>query len=292
MTHVLGRGCRRVRRLIGMTPDSSKVLVLFVGFDRTRYARAHAAINTLVGEFARGQATLVRIDNAQESLAARETGPYEFTIGGDNTSWEFSGWQRGLDFAIARGIAFDHAVFVNDAFLNGERDRFGLSQIRAFVNAHTICRAQRGLLGKIDRAHLSAEIDGLDTSQWIRSCAFAMDRTTATSMPLAAIDPRGSARFLTEEYTGRILRAEAPVSPSFDAFLTDWISRRWRGGQTIGASNWPFIRLKVIAILNERLLTARLFARGTPVWACGRVVLTTGASQLTRLPDARISSAP
>jgi hypothetical protein len=294
MTHVLGRGCRRVRRLIGMTPDSSKVLVLFVGFDRTRYARAHAAITTLVGEFARGQATLVRIDNAQESLAARETGPYEFTIGGDNTSWEFSGWQRGLDFAIARGIAFDHAVFVNDAFLNGERGQepFGLVEIRALLNPHTLAQLQTGLLGRIDFNRFPVVIDGLDAGHWVRSCAFAMDRSTAEGIRLAAVDRADADRFLPREFSNALLLPDAPVNREFAEFLTRWISMRWRRAQQVDASNWPFIRGKLTAILNERLLTARLRANGVPIWGGGPVALDSGACTLTRLPDARISSAP
>lgn len=294
MAHVLGRGCRRFRRLAGMTPDSSRVLVLFVGFDRIRYARAHAAITSLVGEFAPGQATLVRIDNAHESLDPRETGPNEFAIGGDNASWEFSGWQRGLDFAIARGIAFDHVVFVNDAFLNGELgpEPFGLLEIRELLNPYTLAQLQTGLLGRVDLNRFPVVIDGLDAGRWVRSCAFAMDRSTAEGIRLVAVDPAGAERFLPRDFSKELLLPDAPVNREFADFLVRWISTRWRRAQQVDASNWPFIRGKLTAILNERLLTARLRAKGVPICEGGPVALGTGAPMLTRLPDARISSAP
>src|SRR5277367_4794680 len=65
-----------------------------------------------------GRKTIVLIDNSAPGGFSEQLGENEFSIGGDNTYLEFSGWQHGLEFVRQRGLSGDVCLFANDTFLN------------------------------------------------------------------------------------------------------------------------------------------------------------------------------
>src|SRR5258707_13256708 len=94
-----------------------RVLVLFVRHGGERYS---TALDELTRLYERRAPRLTRstivIDNALPAELSKELGPDSRLIGGDNTWWEFSGWQRAIDQLGSEVKKYDVVQFVSFAF--------------------------------------------------------------------------------------------------------------------------------------------------------------------------------
>lgn len=254
------------------------ILYLYAEIDRYPYSRAVA--EEIWHEFPSGSATFLAINNFAAGDATTQFAADGFDISGDNTEWDFSGWQRGVDWAQSRGIHFDVVIFINDAFLresSAGKDRW---HFRSMFNPITLSKLGYGVVGHVSAVHEIHRLIDFECSHWIRTNAFAASSRLVMGSSLVTVTRHNSAHWLPSEWTGDVLLPLAPVNGAFRKMLNEWLGVKWERAGPINHSNWPFFRQKALAIINERLLSARWAATGARFFEKGRVQLTSGASPL------------
>ena len=93
-------------------------------------------------------------------------------IGGDNSSWEFSGFDRALNFLGADVWSYDFVHFATSAFNTlyvAYLERFEPSLLEVLAN-RAVC------VGHIDCYNEPVEVRGYHAQHWIRSCFFIFRR--------------------------------------------------------------------------------------------------------------------
>jgi hypothetical protein len=264
-------------RLRFRPPPARQYLLLYLYAEQDRYPHSRRAWMQIVGEFPRAQRTAIAIDNWARQPYERRLANGLIELSGDNRAWEFSGWQRGLDWAREQGIEHDMVVCVNDAFLNQAPEGYDVEYFRALLNPRTLAEVHRGAIGVTGAGIGPQTLLGHHIRWWIRTNAFAVDAAVLARVPFAAIDESNVDEWLARRWEGRILAPTAPAGESTEAALTLYFSTMYRHAAPIDESTWPTFRPKAMAVLNQSLLTARLAEAGARMYAPGPLSVRTGA---------------
>jgi hypothetical protein len=207
---------------------------------------------------------IVIIDNKsagrQYELLDRDTA----IIGGDNSDWEFSGWQKALHLLEEkiRGN-YDPIVFVNDSFMN-----YG----GCFLEERTYAELEEShksgaLTGVVDKSDLDMRVSGYDVGSWIRSNAFIMPVDLAYSVqPLNHINEGNIDLYIGRECGGEYFAKNADVSKDLREHMIQWLEKHWHKRFSI-KSNRGLFRQKAKAMLNEKIMTAKVRSLKRPI--CG-----------------------
>jgi len=241
-----------------MLLNKKKLAVLYVYADSQRYPKAHWCLHRLVKRLRGFEITLVRIDNFDEQKQARQEDHNVYDIAGDNRYWEFSGWKKGLAFLEAKHIEPDLIIFVNDAFLNFSKRGQDYRYYKSRISTLTLRRLKDSVLGFIDSYNEFDMLLGYDVSSWIRTNLFVVPYGVARQLGFPLIADEVIREMLPETYSGKIFKENHHINPTLKRFLEFWITEDWHLGRPVNRENWAFLRAKLIAILNERLLTAKL----------------------------------
>ncbi|SDR24262.1 hypothetical protein SAMN05443245_3855 [Paraburkholderia fungorum] len=178
-------------------------------------------------------------------------------IEGDNSRWEFSGWDAGMHHA-GGGDDRDVYIFCNDTFCFN-RD-WSAAESARFVKAFR-------KLARIDGPALSGEfnsfdkrftLNGVQLSGWVSTYLFGMSGTLLKTMGsrLTVPDDVLNQLFLTIQ-DQKIVWGE-DIDPILSAHISRWMFPKDAGAgwyKSSGASDELKIN-KVRAILNEKYLTA------------------------------------
>jgi hypothetical protein len=211
-----------------------------------------------------GRKSFVYIDNSIPNQAPRLLGENEFALGGDNTYLEFSGWQKGLQFARERDLVGDVCLFANDTFM--KQSVFH----RRLVNAAALrCSIKYdAMLGKRMVAPVAGEIFGNQLIPYIRTHLFMLPgRVLERLSSVVSLDSRSIDQLFLGKYDPAIplFRADAPVSISIRDFVTSHLHSSWYRKMPYTAEHFDELRAKAISILNAFLLSIRVYQRGYPL---------------------------
>jgi len=259
------------------TSRAPRGLILFVEWDCNRSARVRKELDAFMARCAAVEWTLVRIDNADPDLAWSEVGSAAgraYRVGGDNSSGEFSGWDKGYAQARERlGDDADVVVIVNDALLNSKP----VEQIAAIDNEvlEYLVRWD-GVAGWLDN-YCDVSPEPLDilatpmmlfghTSRWWFCTTFLVVSAGVWRRvsPLAQAPDEEVLYF--EAYDGRAFRADCGLNEMYQRFLLMHQSQVWRTRYALTAATYPLFKSKTRMILNEHLLGCRLAETGaTPI---------------------------
>ena len=235
-----------------------KLAILYVYADRKKYPNTFDYLKKLIKRIHNFEHTIVKIDNFNEHKEVHKAGPNTYDIGGDNRFWEFSAWQKGLDFLRDRHINPDFIIFANDSFLNHEKRGKDYKYYKLRINSITLNRLNNSVLGYVDRRKESQTLLGHDVSSWVRTNMFVMPYKVAEQLELPLLGDRIINEILPTGYTKRIFKETDHLNLKLRIFLENWIVREWHQAATPTAENWDFLRSKLVSILNERMLTARI----------------------------------
>lgn len=238
-----------------------RVLTLLV---RHGTAKHSAAIEDLSGLFASqlplANWDLVVIDNTLPEGYEQQLGPDRSLIGGSNTHWEFSSWDSGVAHVGSRLGDYDllnlaTAAFrkLNPYYLN----RIDSEILRlAFFNRTEDWLAGRYVIGHIDYYNDVVAILGTPSQAWLRS-AFLLLPTAELQTLGSLVSVRDEAVLFSGEPASPF-REDAPLSANFQKYLLESLTRNG----ALASEMLPKFQSKVMQLLNEHLLTARLRAQG------------------------------
>lgn len=248
-------------------------LILFLTYETEKVPEVREELIAFMRRCGGVDWTLVQIDNRAPETPWTKTGENEFhafIVGGDNSSQEFSGWDRGWQEAQRHlETAFDIVVLVNDALKNSK----DCSQLRAADQRLMRCLLRwPAVAGWIDTyARVSPEaidtlfhpmrLRGMPSRRWVCTTFVIFSRAVFEAvLPLVRVTEADGLYF--PEYQGEAFTPDCGLNPAYQQFLIQHQTRVWRRCYTLDAETYGLFREKTRMILHEGLLGARLAKTG------------------------------
>ena len=265
-----------------------RVLTILARFGTATYPGAEEQINEI---FRRQMPTIERsvvvVDNALPREFS-EPGERRVVIGGDNTSREFSAFDRALDYVGAEISQYDLVHFATSAFNQLYTDylaRFDTALLSA-VATRPAC------VGHIDCYNEPVEILGFQSQHWIRTCFFFLPPTEVRLLGTLTTVRKPEVFFSATP--GAPFRTDAPLSEKYREYITSWLSGRdigqgvaWHSSFALSEDTRLSFEGKAVAIMNEQLLGVRLRAMG-----CQLIDVTWLSTMLGRGPASSLQWRP
>jgi hypothetical protein len=240
-----------------------RVLTILARFGTERYPHAEEEIRAIFERQMPGvDRSVIVVDNAlAREIVVRE--PHRTLIGGDNSSFEFSAFDRGLEFVGRELSSYDLVHFATSAFNTlyvAYLDRFDGALLDALAG-------RSACVGHIDCYNEPVEILLFRSQHWIRSCFFLLP-PTEVKMLGSFVSIAEPSRF----FSGRAdapFAENAPVSENYRRYITDWLTGgdigqgvTWHSTFGLSPETLPAFERKALCIMNEQLLAIRLRAAG------------------------------
>jgi hypothetical protein len=250
--------------------DITVLYLLYPTGDSYRREKPIRALHKIAARLP-GPKTFIYIDNSVPGPAARQVGENEFAIGGDNTYLEFSGWQRGLDFARGRGLLGGACLFANDQFLHQSILH------RRLVNSAALECVLRydALVGQRKFPPVTGQILGNPLIPYVRTHLFLVSSRVLDKLgSLLSLDQRAIHQLLLDNYDPAVplFRSGAPISKSIRDWITSHLHSSWYRKKPYTAEHFDALRAKAISILNALLLSVRVHQMGYPLVPYSKVL--------------------
>lgn len=238
--------------------------VIFVEYDRIKCGGSDNAFNALqsyLSNIKDCRITYLRVNNRKEGSNLKKGRNNIYTIGGDNTYQEFSGWQKGVKTVNSLKSNHDLVLFVNDMFLKP-----GECFLKDYANTSLLKKSlsEKMIIGRIDSTGQHYEAYGHDVSKWVCTNCFLVPMEAIVQIRNIVSIRENLEDFLPETFPGfqkaatSFFKENAPLNHTYQAWIIEWLTKRWHSKFEINSQTWGLFRTKVRNILNESLLTARL----------------------------------
>jgi hypothetical protein len=234
---------------------------------------------------------LTRLDRSRAVIVANSATAFQHlenvpkppaldVVRGSNTAAEFSAYSEGLDrLRSQRGGLPEAVLIVNDRALSyGDRYTGVLSpRTLEVVCAYSI------ISGSIESYHRVVALKGAPLTTWCRTNFLLASRETWQRVsPLVAI---GSAEFdehVPRDFPGATWTPADWLGDEYAHNVVTWLTSpgHWYRAGPFSPDNWPAMRLKMLATLNEHLLSLRAHQQGASL---------VGYKQLVQLSQLGIS---
>jgi hypothetical protein len=202
------------------------------------------------------------VDNSLPSAFVEHAGQ-RTVIGGDNSVFEFSGFDKALAFAGSAIHYYDLIHFATSAFDTlyvAYLERFTPVVLGALLGRRVCC-------GHIDCYNQPVEALGFRMQHWVRSCFFFLP--PAEAMSLRGFVSLSDSSQLLSGHPEEPFLAEAPLDATYRRYITDWLTGRdigqgvqWHSSFGLSRATLPTFSRKALCIVNEQVLSARLEAHG------------------------------
>lgn len=240
-------------------PPTPSLLAILAAYGTPDAAFIKHIHGILAGLGVTSRLLIVRNDLSQPAASA--AGSATAAIPGDNAQFEFSAWQAGITSEAARAFNPDVFLLMTTAFLNA-----GPSSMPV-LSPDVIRRlcAGKGMAGRVRKLPCRVPWQNTDLQSYTQTHLVLLHRDTISALgsvvsvksPDAFINPR----FSSQPFTDNDIWARG-----FDDYIFYMLTQRWHGhGMPFTEANYPFFRRKVLSILNELTLTARVRALGHPI---------------------------
>jgi len=210
------------------------------------------------------------IDNSGE--AAPCDLPNTAVIAGDNSTREFSGWQKGIDFLSDKAID-DNTIFClcNDTFAR----HYGTKFLDWFDQKEVQEALNRGLaVGHVDHTREEFELFGWKTRKWIRTNIFFL-RYAELKKILPIVFPIDEKEIFADEGDS-LFKENRLLSPNLRAYLDHWLvmgpevpgesKERWYMSARLSNENREIYVMKAKSLLIEFSISARLLKEGIEIF--------------------------
>ena len=201
------------------------------------------------------------IKNEDESLPLRRINQTVYEIGGDNSAFEFSGMQKGLQSKLAHSFDPDVCLFVNDSFaINGF---FSIPCINdEIIQMIHKCNV---FGGHICHLYTDSEYKGLELNPYIQTHFFIMTREIITRLA-SIVTEYESEKFINPYKEDSIFTDHEIWTQSLKRFMQIYLTQRWHGkGKKWSPETASFFKRKTLCVFNEVLLSARVKKLGYPI---------------------------
>lgn len=241
-----------------------KLVMLFLQYDQNKYPGTFFHVLNYLKIVQGVEFEFVVIDNKQTDVPPHILNTMgrvrTHYISGDNSEWEFSGWQKGVEYLDQHDIQYDALLFCNDSCLMPPGR--GLWQI---LNINTISQActndvMIGLYPVCTRFY--NELNGVDVSGWIRSHCFLVSKKIINGLrTVVSFKKPFLNRCIAEQVSFPYFKPTAPMNASLKRFVVLCLEKYWHQRFQID-TNWELFRMKTLAFFNEYMLTARVRMMG------------------------------
>jgi hypothetical protein len=274
-------------QLLTLAPPASRpslrVLTILARFGSEQYAGAEVEIADLFMQQLRPvERRVIVVDNAlpREFVEQRHDG--SVLIGGDNSSREFSAFDRALDWLGADVWSYDFVHLATSAFNTlyvAYLERFGPSLLAAAAG-------RPACIGHIDCYNEPIRVRTYHAQHWIRSCFFFLPPTELQALGSLVSIADGRSFFSGDPDSP--FRADAPLDQQYRDYIMKWLTGAgvgqgvtWHSTFALTPDTIDAFEQKARAILNEQLLSIRLQALGC------RLVDVTWLSAMLRVHQPR-----
>lgn len=194
-----------------------------------------------------------------------------FIMGGNNTEFEFSGWDIGINYLKQAKSDYDVCLFINDSYVVNE-----YQQNKKLLSINTIkgCLDNNALVGKCDRLdwrdefrNHRYEIDGQDVKMWIRTNLFYMTKEIVDKLDsLVTYTMKDLNKFVSEEYRGRVFLHIADISINLQLQMIAYITKYWHSAIEICAETWDIWKMKLLGMMNEKFVFVKVKKLGYSIY--------------------------
>jgi len=214
------------------------------------------------------------VDNSQQNIFSRHD--EITTISGDNSLWEFSGWDHGITYA-EKELNPDSStiyLFANDTF-HRRQYRDGPNFLDVFnkelIEGKDVLTSA---IGYLDDFPKQVSLNKIKYSTWIRSNIFFLPRKTTIDLyPLTA---KFDDNVLFSDQPEQFWSTSDLLSDNWKAYISSWLFGRssesypeyklqWIKAQPVTNENFEFFKKKARCIISEHFLTARLHQMKIPI---------------------------
>ena len=234
-----------------------KLAVLFLEYDNGKYKDAFRLLQSYVDKIDDCDKEYFIIDNLKEGDSCLRVSRDVYRIGGDNRDWEFSGWQKGVNFLKENNIESDIVLFVNDAFM-----AYGWNFIQEGVTGRSLEKVikDEAVVGHIDTKGIKMKIFGKEVTKWLCSnCFFVPAKMIRSLDTMVSVDDVMLTTIVPKEYKkGTYFKDISTIDKNYKDMVVMWLTKEWHGKFEINERNWGLFKNKLKAMLNESMLTAKI----------------------------------
>lgn len=236
-----------------------KLVVVFVQYDQEKYPQSLSYL----------QKYLKRISYDKQIIIVDNKKPIDYlyisegmtTIGYNNKLWEFGAYQQAVYYCNYTNIEYDAMLFVNDSFLSPN----GITNIYNTISDESFekCTNNTAIVGDvIDANYNDVQINGYKVDVYIRTHCFMMSREAIEKVKtLWSVDEKFLNKCISKTVSYPYFKPNAPMNGIAKRSLVRNLTELWHSKEifeTMTESNWELFRMKVMACINEVLLTPRI----------------------------------
>jgi glycosyltransferase involved in cell wall biosynthesis len=237
------------------------VQVIFVQYDRKKYRGSLARLLGVLEGLDGIDYSVLVVDNFRPGGWTHRVDDRLTHIGGDNSGWEFSAFDRGLAYLDEIGARSEVVALVTDAHA-AYGDAF-LSLVTSTLLKAVVLR--RCVVGWVDAWPEETTLFGKRYREWARTSFLLLPSTLLPLFrPLAA--PMETSRLFSGD-PKEPFSPDAPLGEGLQKYLVEWLAgareqpalvEGWHSQFQLDQGTVSFFRSKVSAILREHWLSMRL----------------------------------
>lgn len=175
--------------------------VIFLEYGDERYGDSDQTFRRLRGylqKLKQCTITYIRVDNKNENKKPKHLENSIFRVGGDNSCYEFSGWEKGVQTLNTLQLPCDVVLFANNAvFKPGEsflKDYANHALLKQAINNHEI-------IGRIDSFGKRFFIFNYALSEWVcTNCFFAAKTAVDELEQIVRLKKDELCQFIKDDY--------------------------------------------------------------------------------------------
>lgn len=185
-------------------------------------------------------------------------------IEGDNRFWEFSGWDKAIEYISQRNIITDDSkiVFANDTI--GAHRFFTLLDIIAYYKAIKVMpKNMPCMIGELNTFNENFSIDSIQADSWISTYLFAVNTKFLQNIRrTVSVENFGIELIRSEKNINGIFNLiGVEVSKNLLYHINNWLFPKkkyygWYGAEKIRLGDDILLYGKLRSILNEKKLSA------------------------------------
>jgi hypothetical protein len=241
-----------------MTTGNKKLRVLIIFLTHgSVYKGAYEALLGVCGKLG-AEKRLIVVRNDHEELPVTRKNGWIYEMGGDNSVFEFSGWQKAIQSKEAVAFSPDVYLFANDAFL--VKGFYALPVINDDILAIIATRKLFG--GNLRKFGFELKYRGMKTDSYITTHFFAMSAGIVKELG-SFVSETSAEEFMEPGYSPKVFRDNELWDPRLKKDLLFSLTHKYHEkGKRLLPGQYDFFTRKILCVVNEILLSARVNAAG------------------------------
>ena len=235
-----------------MNIKNLRILILFLTYGDTYKGSLEAFIDEYCLPL-KFQKRLIVIENADENMPVRQRNDWIYEIGGDNSVFEFSGWQKAIESEPAQNFKPDVYLFANSSMhskLFHERPILN-DKIISYIYNHNL------FAGNIRKFTFPVMYKGLDLSTFITTQLFIIPKVLLKELKNIVSEYR-SEDFIKPTYSPDLFTGNVIWTELFRKTIKIALTDKYRHKKVeLSPENHAFFKRKTLCIINEFMLSGR-----------------------------------